>query len=136
MYQRQDYQYSYLLLGKNESEHFISPAIAQITWILKDRDNMEKDYQHFSCPFLLNVEEVYKKIRNLKYRYIANNSLFPEEVDRYDPYVIREILNNCIAHQDYTLRGRINVVEYEDDKLIFVNMGDFIPKNIESLHLC
>jgi ATP-dependent DNA helicase RecG len=122
-----------LLLGKNESEHFISPAIAQITWILKDRDNMEKDYQHFSCPFLLNVEEIYQKIRNLKYRYIANNSLFPEEVDRYDPYVIREILNNCIAHQDYTLRGRTNVVEYEDDKLIFVNMGDFIPKNIEEV---
>lgn len=44
-----------LLLGKPESEHFISPAIAKVTWILKDRDNLEKDYEHFSCPLLLSA---------------------------------------------------------------------------------
>jgi len=33
-----------VLLGKPESEHFINPATAQITWILKDSDNLEKDY--------------------------------------------------------------------------------------------
>jgi ATP-dependent DNA helicase RecG len=32
-----------------------------------------------------------------------NDSLFPEEVDMYAPYIIRESLNNCIAHQDYEL---------------------------------
>jgi ATP-dependent DNA helicase RecG len=102
-----------ILFGKSESEHFISPAIAKISWILKDKDNVEKDYQHFSCPFILSVDKVYAKIRNLKYRYL-NGSLFPEEVDQYDPYIIREALHNCIAHQDYTLSGRINVVERED----------------------
>ena len=44
-----------LLLGKSESEHFISPAVAKISWILTDRDNIERDYEHFSCPFLLNI---------------------------------------------------------------------------------
>lgn len=122
-----------LLLGKPESEHFISPAVAKISWILKDRDNIEKDYAHFSCPFVLNIEEVYKKIRNLKYRYLREDSLFPDEVDSYDPYIIREALNNCIAHQDYTLGGKINVTENEESLLIFSNMGSFIPQSVENV---
>jgi len=122
-----------LLLGKPESEHFINPASTKISWILRDKDNIEKDYQHFACPILLNTEEVYKKIRNLKYRYIADGTLFPEEVDQYDPYIVREGLNNCIAHQDYTLNGKINVVEHEDGKIIFINSGKFIPSSIEEV---
>lgn len=122
-----------LLLGKPESEHYISPATAKISWILKDRDNIEKDYEHFTCPLLLEVENVKAKIRNLKYRYIKDGTLFPDEVDQYDPYIIREALNNCIAHQDYTLGGKINVVEHEDGKLTLVNSGTFIPESIEKV---
>jgi len=122
-----------LLLGKPESEHFLTPAVARISWILKDRDNIERDYEHFSCPFILSVDEVYKKIRNLKYRYIAEGSLFPEEVDSYDPYIIREALHNCIAHQDYTLGGKINVIENEESSLTFINKGSFIPQTVESV---
>lgn len=122
-----------LLLGKPESEHFISPATAKISWILKDRDNIEKDYEHFSCPLLLEVQNVKAKIRNLKYRYIKDGTLFPDEVDQYDPYIVREALNNCIAHQDYTLGGKINVVEHEDSKLTFANSGTFIPESIEKV---
>jgi ATP-dependent DNA helicase RecG len=122
-----------LLLGKPESEHFLNPATSKITWILKDRDNLEKDYEHFSCPLILSTEKVYAKIRNLKYRYIPDGTLFPEEVDQYDPYIIREALNNCIAHQDYTLGGRITVVENEEGKLFFSNVGEFIPKNVEEV---
>lgn len=122
-----------LLLGKQESEHFIAPAIARITWVLKNTKNEEKDYQHFSCPFLLTIDQVFTRIRNLKYRYIKEGTLFPEEIDRYDPYNIKEALSNCIAHQDYTLSGRINVVEIEDEQLIFSNVGDFLPGSIESV---
>jgi ATP-dependent DNA helicase RecG len=122
-----------LLLGKSESEHSINPATAKISWILRDRDNIDKDYQHFTCPLLLTVGEVYQKVRNLKYRYIADGTLFPEEVDQYDPYIIREALNNCIAHQDYTLNGKINFVEHEDGKLVFINSGSFIPSSVEDV---
>ncbi len=122
-----------VLLGKSESEYFLSPAIAQITWILKDKDNIEKDYEHFTCPLILNVAKVYEKIRNLKYRYMRAGSLFPDEVDSYDPYIIREALNNCIAHQDYTMGGKINLVEFEDRKLVFSNKGSFIPENINNV---
>ncbi len=122
-----------LLLGKPESEHFINPATSKISWILRDRDNIEKDYAHYGCPLILSTEMVYQKIRNLKYRYITEGTLFPEEVDQYDPYVIREALNNSIAHQDYTLGGKINVVENEEGKLIFTNSGDFIPESVEEV---
>jgi len=122
-----------LLLGKSESEHYLTPAIAKISWILKDGDNMAKDYEHFSCPFLLSADAVFNKIRNLKYRYLMEGTLFPEEIDSYDPYVIREALNNCIAHQDYTLGAKINVIESEQSWLIFDNSGSFIPKNIKNV---
>jgi len=121
-----------ILLGKDESEHFINPAVAKITWVLKDENNIEKDYEHFGPPFLINVEAVYTKIRNLKYRYLLNSSLFPTEITKYEPWVIREVLNNCIAHQDYELMGRISVVENPDD-LIFTNLGSFIPESVEKV---
>lgn len=122
-----------VLLGKSESEHYISPATSKITWILKDKDGIEKDYEHFTCPLILSIQEVYKKIRNIKYRYIAEGNLFPDEVQQYDPYTIREALNNCIAHQDYTMSGKIILIEKEDGELIFSNSGDFIPSSIEDV---
>lgn len=121
-----------ILLGKEESEHFLSPSIAKISWILKDENDLEKDYEHFGPPFLLNSDAVYSKIRNLKYRYLLKNTLFPTEITQYEPYVIREALHNCIAHQDYGLKGRITVVE-KPDELLFANLGSFIPGSVEKV---
>ncbi len=120
-----------LLLGKAESAHWLNPASATVSWILKDRDGLEKDYEHFSCPLLLNVNQIFHKIRQLKYRYLQEGTLFPEEVDQFDPYIIREALNNAIAHQDYELGGKVSLVEFEDGRLLFSNPGDFIPGSVE-----
>ena len=122
-------------MRRYESPYFLSPAQAHITWILKGVDGIEKDYEHFSPPFLLALDEVYNKIRNINYRYMASGSLFPEEVQQYDPYSIREALSNAIGHQGYRLGGRIMVVEKEDSTLIFQNSGEFIPKTIENVLL-
>jgi ATP-dependent DNA helicase RecG len=119
-----------ILLGKGESERFIYPAVARITWILKDANNIEKDYQHFGPPLILAVEQVFSRIRNLTYRYMADNRLFPTETTQYDKWVIRETLHNTIAHQDYTKGGRINIVE-EAESLLFTNVGEFIPGSVE-----
>ena len=120
-----------LLLGKSESHYFFDGFIPRITWTLYNADNSVKTYEHFDMPLLLAVDKVYSRIRNVKYRYIAGQqTLFPDEVDQYEPEMIKEILNNCIAHQDYRLRGKINVEEFED-KLVFINEGGFIPETIE-----
>lgn len=121
-----------ILLGKEESEHYINPAEAKVRWLLKDTQGNDKDYAIFGCPLILAVDKVYAKIRNLKYRYIQEGTLFPDEVNQYEPYSIREALNNCIAHQDYIKHGRINVVEM-DDQLVFTNLGSFIPGSVEKV---
>lgn len=121
-----------LLLGKEESAHFINPAVAKISWILKDEHNVELDYEHFGVPFLLNSSEVFKRVRNLTYRYIKDDSLFPTEVKMYDAFVIREALHNSIAHQDYSMQGRITVIE-KPDELIFSNLGSFLPKSVATV---
>ncbi len=119
-----------LLLGKDEAEHFLTPADSKIRWLLKDRDGKDRDYEVFGLPLLLAVDKVFNKIRKLKYRYMREGTLFPEEVDQYEPYAIREAVNNCIAHQDYTLCGRINVVE-GDESLTFTNLGSFVPGDVQ-----
>ena len=59
--------------------------------------------------------------------------MFPESMQRYDVFTLREPLNNAIAHQDYTKQARIEVVEYEDEKIIFRNYAQFIPTSIEDV---
>lgn len=122
-----------LLLGRAESEHFLGDADAKIRWVLRDNNGNDKDYEIFGIPFLLAVDAVFAKIRNLKYRYMKEGTLFPEEVLKYEPFVIREALNNCIAHQDYAKKCRINVMENEDEQLIFTNAGTFIPGSVEKV---
>lgn len=119
-----------ILLGKEESEHFIAPGLARISWILKDTNGIELDYQHFGPPLLLNADAAYAKIRNLNYRYLHNNHLFPTEITKYEPWVIREALHNCIAHQDYRRGGRINLVE-DGESILMTNLGHFIPETVE-----
>jgi ATP-dependent DNA helicase RecG len=121
-----------LLLGRPEATHYLSPSVAQISWILKDEDGLEIDYQHFEPPFLSAVDDLFARVRNLTVRYLPDGTLFPIEVSQYDPWVLRETLHNCIAHQDYTCGGRINVVE-QPDSLLFTNLGKFIPGSVEEV---
>lgn len=120
-----------ILLGKEESLYLFDGFIPRITWTLYNGDGTVKAYEHFDMPLLLAVDKTYAKIRNEKYRYIAEQqTLFPDEVDQYDPDVVKEMLNNCIAHSNYQLRGKINVEEFED-RLVFINEGSFIPETVE-----
>ena len=121
-----------ILLGKDESEHFLNPAEVKIRWKLVDENNNDIDYEIFGLPLILSVEKVFAKIRNIKYRYMKEGTIFPDEVAKYEPFSIREAINNCIAHQDYTKGARINVIEMED-QLVFTNHGTFIPGSVEKV---
>lgn len=119
-----------LLLGKPSALVKLHPAVAQITWTLQDADEIVVDYEHFSIPFILNVDKVLAKIRNLTMRELPGGTLFPDTMKQYDDYTIREALHNCIAHQDYTMQERITFVE-GPDYLYYGNGGSFIPGTIE-----
>jgi ATP-dependent DNA helicase RecG len=121
-----------ILLGKGEAGHYLSPAVARITWVLRDDAEFEVDYAHFDQPMILAVDKVFEKIRNLTIRYISEETLFPTEIPQYDPWVIREALHNCIAHQDYRQSARITLTE-RPGSLMFTNRGDFIPGTVQSV---
>lgn len=123
-----------ILLGKEESEHFISPAVCKIRWARRNpTTNENEEFQVYSIPMILAVEEVANKIKNATYTYTIEGSMFPETLLRYDVFTIREPLNNAIAHQDYSYGARIEVIEYEDEKLMFKNHGVFLPSSVESV---
>ena len=63
---------SLLLLGREESEHFLQPAEAKIRWLLKDHAGNDRNYALFGMPMLLAVDKVYAKIRNRQYAAEAN----------------------------------------------------------------
>mgnify|MGYP000812872628 CR=1 FL=1 len=120
-----------ILLGKMFSDSKLRPAVAEVTWTLRDEKQDVVDYEHFSVPFILTVDEILAKIHNLTLREMPGGTLFPDTMKQYDDYTIREALHNCIAHQDYTLRQRINFVE-NPGFLYYANGGSFIPGTLEN----
>lgn len=121
-----------VLLGRPESATLLAPAVAKISWILKDAENRELDYEHFGPPFLFAGDRLRGRIRNLIVRALPSGTLFPQEITQYDPWVIREALHNAIAHQDYRRHGRVVVVEFPD-RMLMTNVGEFLPGNVETV---
>ena len=119
-----------ILLGKEFSVRKLEPSIARVSWTRIDSDGLTIDYEHFTTPFILTVDDILKKINNLTMRELPGGTLFPDTMKQYDDYTIREALHNCIAHQDYRLNQRINFVE-TPDYLYYSNAGTFIPGTIE-----
>lgn len=119
-----------ILLGKTVSVFKLRPAVVEVTWTLRDGHQEVVDYEHFTVPFILTVDQILSKIRNLTMRELPGGTLFPETMKQYDDYTIREALHNAIAHQDYTLQQRINFVE-NPDFLYYANGGSFIPGTLQ-----
>lgn len=125
-----------ILLGKEESEHYLLPSVCKIRWTLKNEKGENLDYEIFSIPMILAIDEVGKKIRNTKYEYTIAGNMFPEPpMYRYDVFTLREPLNNAIGHQDYMKDARIEVIEYDNDHLVFQNYGSFLPGSVEKVVL-
>lgn len=121
-----------ILLGNSDYDYLISRP-PTIMWRLYGARGEDKDYEIFTIPFINVIDQIFLKIRNLTYRYMPNQmTLFPFETQQYDTWLLRELLNNCIAHTNFQLGGRIYVNEFED-KIIITNPGNFIPGSIESV---
>lgn len=121
-----------LLLGKPEAAVKLRPAVAEITWALNDENKTVIDYEHFTIPFIITVDNVLAKIRNLTMRELPGGTLFPDTMKQYDDYSIREALHNCIAHQDYRMQQRISFVE-TPGYLYYANGGSFAPGTVENV---
>ena len=122
-----------VLLGKAEMEHRIPDCNLKMRWILRDSEKTTIDNDFFTIPFIKAIDDVCSKIRNVKYEYYRPGTLFPDRMETYEPAMLREILNNCVAHQDYRMNEYITIVEYDRDRLVFKNAGQFIPGSIENV---
>lgn len=121
-----------LLLG-NEDYDYLFNTTPEASWRLYDSKDDVKDYEIFKIPYITLGDRIFEKIRNLTYRYMPNQmTLFPVEIKQYDMWLLRELLNNCIAHSDYTTGGRIYINEFEDS-IILTNPGTFLPGKIEPI---
>ena len=121
-----------VLLGSSEHDDIFEKA-PSLMWRLYGSDGELKDYEIFGVPFITVTEKIFSKIRNLTYRYMPNQlSLFPKETQQYDTWLLRELLNNVIAHSNYQLGGRIYVNE-EEGCISIVNPGDFLSRTIEKV---
>ena len=119
-----------ILLGKPISVFKLRPAIVRVTWSLRDEHEDVVDYEHFTAPFILTVDQILAKVHNLTMREMPGGTMFPDVMQQYDDYSMREVLHNCIAHQDYTLQERINLVE-NPGFLYYANGGSFIPGSLQ-----
>ena len=119
-----------ILLGKPVSVFKLRPAVVRVTWSLRDEHENVVDYEHFTAPFILTVDQILAKVHNLTMREMPGGTMFPDVMQQYDDYSMREVLHNCIAHQDYTLQERINLVE-NPGFLYYANGGSFIPGTVQ-----
>lgn len=122
-----------IIVGREESEHYLLPHVCKIRWALKDMNGENIDFRIFSIPMILTVDEIAKTIRNTTYEFSINGNIFPEKLKRYDMFTLREPLNNAIAHQNYEKCCRIEIIEHENDHLVFINHASFIPESVESV---
>ena len=121
-----------LLLGKEDRDVLFERA-PHMMWRLIAANGDIKDYELFGIPFITVTDRVFSRIRNLTYRYMPNQqSLFPMETEQYDTWMLRELLNNCIAHSYYQSGERIYVNECEDS-IVITNPGSFLPQTVEAV---
>lgn len=121
-----------MLLGSEDAVSYFEGPVPKITWSLYESNGSVRTYEHFSPPFLVNIDKLLSKIRNEKYRLLDDpRSLIPHELSEYDDWSLRELIGNAIAHQAYERGGKININEFPDH-IEIMNEGGFIPGTIEA----
>lgn len=120
-----------MLIGQRSEKFLFDGPTPTLTWTLYEGDNVERAYEHVRPPFVRGIDEVLSKIRNERIRIMDNyETLLPTELTEYDPWSLRELIGNAIAHQDYSQGRRVHVEEFPD-RIVVMNEGSFIPGTIE-----
>jgi len=123
-----------LLLGTKELAVKLQPIVAKITFDSRNEKGISNPgaSTHIFPPFILAADNLQASITNPFVRLMPENTAYPEKTNQYNNWVIREALHNCIAHQDYTKKQRIVVVQHPD-YIVFENNGSFIPGSVEKV---
>lgn len=79
------------MLGEEESSNYMIPYTAKITWILKNKENIEKDYAHFGPPFILSVDKVFNILKEM-----ASKDKTIENIGKSNKYSIWVLKNKFL----------------------------------------
>ncbi len=102
-------------------------SVGNSTTTLRD---METDEDVKIVLYIL-AESVAARLRENGFR-CRTVEISVRDKELFHMWLLRELLNNCIAHSEYTLGGRIYLNEFED-KIILTNPGSFLPGKIEKV---
>lgn len=119
-----------VLLGKPEAATLLGGPTPRISWVLEDHTGGIQAHEHYDLPLLLAIDALVARVRIIQVNLLPPRQTAPLNLPNYDDWVIREALHNCVAHQDYSLGGRIRVTE-SPDALRFFNLGAFLPGSVE-----
>ena len=122
-----------ILLGKWKSDRLLPTPNIRMRWNRWEEEHDYSDSEVYSIPFVLAVDEIVAKVFSRKREYITPGTVAVNKFETYDDFVLRESIQNMIAHRDYTEQAYITIREFLGERIEFVNNGSFIPGNVENV---
>ncbi len=115
-----------LLLGKREVINRIYPQAKVSLEYRTSESNIHFDAREFfDGPYYLMIDKLWAAINSRNGSVPVRSGIYKDfDIPLFNEVVIREALNNAIAHRAYGIQGEIVVKQYPT-KLIFVNPGGF-----------
>lgn len=115
-----------LLVGKKAVINCIYPQAKISLEYRTSESNIHFDArEYFEGPYYLMIEKLWAAINSRNGSVPVRNGIYKDyDIPLFNEDVIREALNNAIAHRSYSIQGEIVVKQYPT-KMIFVNPGGF-----------
>lgn len=115
-----------LLVGKKAVINRIYPQAKISLEYRTSESNIHFDArEYFEGPYYLMIEKLWAAINSRNGFVPVRNGIYKDyDIPLFNEDVIREALNNAIAHRSYSIQGEIVVKQYPT-KMIFVNPGGF-----------
>lgn len=108
-----------LLLGKDQQNIFTQ---ARVQFYI-NQNGVEEAPKTFDGPVLLQPKKIQEYLENIYPKYISRKSLQRQEFYDVPFEVIRETINNAIAHRDYSIRGATVKIFIYDDRVEVLSPG-------------
>lgn len=115
-----------ILLGKQQIINRIYPQAKVSIEYRTSESNIHFDAREFfDGPYYLMIDRLWAAINSRNGSVPVRNGIYKDyDIPLFNEDVIREALNNAIAHRSYGIQGEIVVKQYPT-KMIFVNPGGF-----------
>ena len=114
-----------ILLGKTESiQHFLPQASVILEFRKSESAIPFDNRQHYCAPFFKMIDSLWRDINLRNSKIDINNNSYIDNIYFFSEDVIRESINNAIAHRDYR-RNSETVIKLYPELFVVMNAGGF-----------